>query len=218
MMGRGLSGTVTEVAADHYTLKSDAGGTYTVHFTADTRFVKQQAGGGGRRGQGGERPQGAGAPETRTMPMPLKTGDIKVGDAVEVRGEVDAAAKTVESRMIQLMDPERARQIREMLANYGKTWLMGKVTAIDGVKVTLMGTVDSAAHSFMADENTTFRLHRDPVTLADIKVGDVVRVDGAVKDGIFVATGVNSMGQPEAGAAAPRGGPPAGAPPGPPLQ
>ena len=57
---------------------------------------------------------------------------------------------------------------------------MGKVTAIDGVKVTLMGSIDNAAHSFVADENTTFRKRRDPVTLADIQVGDnVARGRGA---------------------------------------
>jgi hypothetical protein len=86
---------------------------------------------------------------------------------------------------------------------------VGKVTAIDGVKVTLMGNVDNTAHSFVADENTTFRKRRDPVTLADIQVGDTVRVEGAVKEGAFVATAVNAMGLPPDGAqGAPRNGPP----------
>src|ERR1035441_9797178 len=55
MMGRGLMGTVTEVAADHYTIKTDTGDVYTVHFTADTHIFKQVA--GTMRGPG----QGAGA-------------------------------------------------------------------------------------------------------------------------------------------------------------
>jgi hypothetical protein len=97
------------------------------------------------------------------------------------------------------VDPERARQMREMQANYGKTWLMGKVTAVDGVKVSLMGSVDNAAHSFVADENTTFRKRREPITLGDIAVGDMVRVEGAVKDGAFVATTVTAMGAPAEG-------------------
>ena len=33
-MGRGVLGTVTEVAADHYTIKTDAGLTYTIHYSA----------------------------------------------------------------------------------------------------------------------------------------------------------------------------------------
>ena len=55
--------------------------------------------------------------------------------------------------------------MREMEANYGKTWLMGRVTAINEVKVTLQGGPDNAVHTFIADENTTFRKRRDPITL-----------------------------------------------------
>jgi hypothetical protein len=81
-----------------------------------------------------------------------------------------------------------------MEANFGKTWLMGKVTAIDGTKITLTGTLDSAPHTIVADENTEFRKRRDPITLADIQVGDTVRADGAVKDGVFTATTVGVFG------------------------
>ena len=198
MMGRGLLGTVTEVAADHYTIKTDSGETYTVHFSANTRIMKLPAGSGGG---GAERVQGGGG---GNPPQAIKPTDIKVGDAIVANGEVDAAAKSVGAVAVMQMDPERAKQMREMQANYGKTWLRGKVTAIDGVKVTLMGTVDNAAHSFVADENTTFRKRRDPITLADVQVGDTVQVDGAVKDGTFLATTVSAMGAP------PQGGPQAG--------
>jgi hypothetical protein len=96
-----------------------------------------------------------------------------------------------------------------MQANYGKTWLMGKITAMDGVKVTIMGSVDNAAHSFLADENTSFRKRRDLITLADLQVGDIVRVEGAVKDGSFLASTVNAMGAPQGGnPTVPRSGPP----------
>ena len=191
MGGRGLMGTVTAVAADHYTIKTDTGETYTVFFSANTRILKQGAG----RGMGGGRGEGGGG----NAPQQIKAGDINVGDAIGAMGEVDATAKTVGAMTIMQVDPERARQMRESQANYGKTWLMGKVTAIDGVKVTLMGSVDNAAHSFVADENTTFRKRRDPITLADIQVGDNVRVEGAVKDGVFVAAAVTAMGMPPGG-------------------
>ena len=56
MLGRGVIGTVTEVAADHYTIKTEMGEVYTVHFSANTRITKQPAGmrgpGGGGGGQG----------------------------------------------------------------------------------------------------------------------------------------------------------------------
>ena len=185
-MGRGLMGTVTEVAADHFTVKSETGEIYTVHFSANTRIVKQSE---GRRGGGGE---GMGG----TPPQSLKPTDIKVGDAIAAMGEVDSTAKSVGAVMIAQIDPERARQMREMQANYGKTWIAGKVTAIKEVSVTLDGMVDHLAHTFVADENTTFRKRRDPITLADIQMGDMVRAEGAIKNGAFVATTVTVQGMP----------------------
>jgi hypothetical protein len=86
--------------------------------------------------------------------------------------------------------------MREMQANYGKTWVMGRVTAINDVKVTLQGGPDNATHTFVANENTTFRKRRDPVTLGDIQVGDMVRAEGSIKNGAFLATSVAVMGQP----------------------
>ena len=52
-----------------------------------------------------------------------------------------------------------------------------------------------------------FRKRRDPITLADIQVGDMVRAEGAVKDGTFVATSVAVMGPPMNGAPGAGGGP-----------
>jgi hypothetical protein len=92
--------------------------------------------------------------------------------------------------------------MREMQANFGKTWQMGKITAIHELTVTLQSGVDNASHSFVADENTTFRKRREPITLADMQVGDSVRVEGSVKNGAFLATSVMVMGMPPGG---PRG-------------
>jgi hypothetical protein len=194
-MGNGITGTVTEVAADHYIIKTGAGDTYTIRFSVNTRIVKQTI---QRGGEGGGNP-----------PQTLKPSDIKVGDAVGAAGEVDAAAKSVGAVVIAQLDPERARQMREMRANYGKTWLMGKVTAINETKVTLLGSMDNAAHAFVADEDTTFRKHREPITLADVHVGDTVRVEGAVKESIFVASSVAVMVMPPVGTpSVPRGAAP----------
>jgi preprotein translocase subunit YajC len=188
--GRGLTGTVSEVAADHYTIKTDAGESYTVHFSANTHIMKQMV---QRRGRG----ESDNAPAN--SPQMLKPSDIKVGDVVVAMGDVDTNAKSVGAVAVLQIDPERARQMREMQANYGKTWLMGKVTAINETKVTLQGSVDNAAHAFLADENTTFRKRRDPITLADVQLGDMVRVEGVVKDGIFVAASVSVLAMPPGG-------------------
>lgn len=190
MMGRGITGTVSEAAADHFTVKTFEGDTYNVQFGGNTRFMKMGCGmGGGRmRGQGGK----GGNP-----PQQIKAGEIKVGDAITARGEVNSSLSTVGATAIVLLNPQVAQRMQQMAADYGKTWLMGSVTAIEGATVTLMGSQDHAAHSFVANENTNFREQRNPITLADIKTGDVVRVQGSSSDGTFTASSVNVMRMPQ---------------------
>jgi hypothetical protein len=207
MGGRGTTGTVTAVAADHYTIRTEAGDSYTVFFSVNTRILKQsiQRRAPGQRAEADNREQAA--------PQTLKPSEIHAGDVIAAMGEVDAAAKSVGAVMVLLIDPERVKEMREMQANFGKTWLMGKVTAIDEARVSLKSNVDNAAHSFTANEDTTFRKRREPITLADIQVGDMVRVEGAVKDGVFVATAVAVMAMPPAGTPSlPRDGPPGAQP------
>jgi hypothetical protein len=221
-MGRGVTGTVTEIAADHYNIKTQNGEKYTIHYSVNTRFMKQPAGapgqgnasGAGRRMRDDQEPgqatMQAGSRDRGMMggpPQQIKSTDIKVGDAIAAMGEVDSSAKSVGAMAILQLDPERARQMEQLQANYGKTWLLGKVTAINEVQVTLLGSVDNAPHTFVADENTTFRERNNPITLADIHVDDVMRVEGSLKDGVFTATAVNVM-RPPAGARVPRNAPP----------
>jgi hypothetical protein len=208
MMGRGLMGTVTAVAADHYIIKTDAGDVYTVHFTAETRMFKRQARAGG---QGGEEGTGQGSGQGDAgghdgggrggmgygggnRPQQIAATDIKTGDVITVMGETDPTTKSVNARAVALMDQQTVDQMRAMEANFGKTWLMGKVTAIDGAKITLTGVLDNAPHTLVADENTEFRKRRDPITLADIQIGDTVRAEGAMKDGVFSVANVNVFG------------------------
>jgi hypothetical protein len=224
MMGRGLIGTVTEVAADHYTIKTEMGEVYTVHFSANTRITRQPAGmrgpGGGGPGTGGGGGYGRGGNGGGgNPPQEIKATDIKVGDAIAAAGDIDAAAKSVGATRIVQLDPDTVKRMQEQAASFGKTWLGGKVTAINGTTITLTGSLDNAPHTVVADENTTFRRRREPITLADIQVGDTVRVEGALKDGVFTATVVSMMGGPPPnGAAGPPAGAPSGPPPGPPPQ
>jgi preprotein translocase subunit YajC len=188
----GVMGAVTEVAADHYNIKTETGAVYTVHFSASTHIIKQTI----QRHDEGSQATGGNGPQS------IKPNEIKVGDTVAVMGDVDATAKSVSAMAVVQIDPERAKQMREAQAEFGKTWLMGKVTAINETKITVMSNVDHALHSFVADENTSLRKRRDPITLADIQVGDMVRAVGAVKDGVFVATTISVMGTPLGGAPA----------------
>jgi hypothetical protein len=214
--GNRLMGTVTEVAADHYTIKTETGDVYTVHFSANTRITKQPAGtrgpggGGGGQGNGGGGGYGRGG-NGGNPPQEIKPTDIKVGDAIAAAGDIDATAKSVGATRIVQLDPDAAKRMQEQAASFGKTWVGGKVTAINGTSITLTGTLDNAPHTVVADENTTFRRRRDPITLADIQVGDTLRVDGTVNNGVFTATTVSIGGG--------MGGPPpngsSGAPSGP---
>jgi preprotein translocase subunit YajC len=211
--GRGVMGTVTEVAADHYTIKNDQGETWTIHYSANTRIMKQPPRPAGEQARGQGQGEGQNGGEGGAMrggpPEPIKATDIKVGDAIMAMGETDQSAKSIGAVMVMQLDPAVAKRMEEMRANYGKTWLAGRVTSINETTVTLQGMVDNTAHTFTADENTTFRKRRDPITLADIQVGDMVRVEGAVKGGQFVATTVSVMGAPQArGGPVPRPGPP----------
>jgi hypothetical protein len=115
----------------------------------------------------------------------------------------------VGAAVIVQLDPERVKEMRAMQASFGKTWLMGKVTAINETKVVVHSSVDNAAHAFVADENTTFRKRRERITLADVQVGEMVRVEGAVKDGVFLAVSVAVMSAPPGGTpSVPRDAPP----------
>jgi hypothetical protein len=196
-------------------VKTESGESYRVIYSANTRMLKQvmqgpgEAGGrteGAERGQRGNR--------QRPAPEPIKPTDIKAGSDIAALGEVDPASRSVGAVLVMLIDPERARLMHEQRANFGKTWLMGKVTAINETTVSVSSALDNAALAFQADENTTFRKHREPITLADIQVGDTVRVDGALKGSTFIATVVAVMGMPPGGGAnVPREAPPAPGPP-----
>jgi hypothetical protein len=185
MMGRGVMGSVTEITPDHFTVKTESGDLYTIHYSVNTRIM---------RGSGGFRLSQSGNDAPFTPPVAIKPTEIKIGDAIAASGEMDPAAKSVGAVVIFQVDPETARRMREMQANYGKTWLMGRVTAINDANVTIQGGPDNATHSFTADENTTFRKRRDPITLADIQPGDTLRVEGSLKNNTFVATTVSVIG------------------------
>lgn len=198
MGGRGVAGTVIAMAPGYYTVKTDGGQIFKVQFSANTRFLKQAVQKQGEKsdaapanGERGNRQQ--------SPPEPIKPTDIKVGDEIAALGEVSQTANSVGATLILQVDPERAKQMREHQAEFGKTWLMGKVTAINETTVSLAGSLDNATHNFKADENTTFRKRRAPITLGDVQVGDTVRVEGAVKDGSFIAASVSVMGMPPGG-------------------
>ena len=87
--------------------------------------------------------------------QPVKMADIKVGDGVGAMGVLDAATKTVHAVFVAVMDAEQVKKARE---NMGKTYITGKVTAIDmdALKLTVMRT-DGVSQVIGVDEQTSFK-------------------------------------------------------------
>jgi hypothetical protein len=127
--GQMVRGTVTATATDHLTVKTEAGEVYQVALSANTRLTKDR--------------------------QPVKLTDIKVGDAVGAMGVLDAPTKTVHAVFVGVIDAEQVKKARE---NMGKTYITGKVTAIDmdALKLTVMRP-DGVSQVIGVDEQTSFK-------------------------------------------------------------
>jgi hypothetical protein len=162
--GNGIRGTVTAAAASSFTIRTDEGDSYQVLYSANTRLMKDR--------------------------QPIEATDVHVGDMLMAGGIVDAKAKTVGAVFVVDID---AKEVRDARAAFGKTWVMGKVTAIHELKITIERAGDKQAQIVAVDENTSFRKRREDVTLADIKVGDTISAQGALHADTFLATNLRIM-------------------------
>jgi len=197
-------GEVVAVNGAQFTIKSQDGGTVTIVTTDNTRIMK---------GRGNT----------------VKVADLKVGDGIVAAGNLDAPNKTLHAAFVMAQD---AAEVAKERANLGKTYIMGKVTAIDADNAKMTVTrPDGVSQTIGFDETTSFRRGRpggamgrggdsgaataapsptaESLTLADIKVGDTVGGPGSVKGGVFVPSTL-SVGSPGQGRR--RGGPDAPAP------
>jgi hypothetical protein len=127
--GQMVRGTVTATSADHLTVKTEAGEVYQVALSANTRLTKER--------------------------QPVKVADIKAGDAVGAMGVLDAPTRTVHAVFVGVVDAEQVKKARE---NMGKTYITGKVTAIDmdALKLTVMRP-DGVSQVIGVDEQTSFK-------------------------------------------------------------
>lgn len=159
-----VRGTVTAVSGDNISVKTETGDLYKVETGPNTRFRKQ-----------------------RDL---IKISDIHVGDMVGAAGDKDEKAKTLGAMFVMLIDKE---QYEKAKADFGKTWTAGTIQSIDETKITVKRP-DNVVQTIVVDENTSFRKHRDSITLPDIKVGDNVTARGSVQNGSFLATVLNVGG------------------------
>ncbi len=162
--GNGIRGTVAAVANDSFTIRTDEGDNYRVFYSVNTRLMKEQ--------------------------QPIAGSDVHVGDMMMAGGLVDTKAKTVGAVFVYDIDAEKVRAAR---AGFGKTWIMGKVTAIHELKITIERAGDKQAAVVAVDENTSFRKRKEDVTLADVKVGDLISAEGGLRAGSFLATTLRVM-------------------------
>jgi hypothetical protein len=162
--GNGVRGTVTAAAASSFTIRTEEGDIYQVLYSPNTRLMKDR--------------------------QPIEAADVHVGDMLMAGGIVDAKAKTVGAVFVVDID---AKEVRDARAAFGKTWVMGKVTAIHELKITIERAGDKQAQIVAVDENTSFKKHREDVTLADVKVGDTISAQGALHADTFLATNLRIM-------------------------
>jgi hypothetical protein len=189
VMGSGSSGQVTAINGDSLTIKTMTGDVLTVKTTAETRVMDK----------------------TRNIGS-LK--DIKLGDYVMAAGGGEAVNGVLQPRFLAVLDEAAQKRIQEFQANLGKTVIAGEVKGITDTKLTILRP-DGKTQDIELDEGTSLRRGRDEsITLADVKPGDRVFGQGALKNGVFVPTELRVMtpgmrrGGRERGEGAP---PPAGA-------
>ena len=209
--GRGLLGTVTAVSADHFAVKTEKGVRASVYFNANTRIVAQHL------------PENAAQPvdcmamaeagELEGTMQPVKPDAIQRRDVIVAGGRVDAATGQVGAVVIARRDPVCARQAQQRAKYYGKTWLAGRVTAIEGNRVTLETVMDPAPASFLVTHATVLQRQGAAVPVSMLQVGDRMRVEGTRRRGVFTATSIAVMGEarfprPRGGPALPHGGEP----------
>ena len=179
--GQLVRGTVTAVSAEKLTVKTETGEVYDVVAGSNSRLMKDR--------------------------QPVKMTEFKVGESVFAAGQMDVATKTLHALIVSAVDAEQEKKMREGL---GKVYIAGKITAIDGTKITVERP-DKVVQVIEVDENTSFRkggriamsggggaagvgagaAGGESITLADFKVGDNVAGPGEVKGKTFVAKQLN---------------------------
>lgn len=217
-----VRGTVTAVSGDQITIKTEAGESFTVAVSANTRLMRDN------------RTPGAQLSDGPRQPNPIRIEDIRPGDGVGAMGEMDAPKKTVHALFVAVMDAAQVKRLREGM---GKEYITGKVTAIDEVKLTILRP-DNVTQVIEVDETTSFRRGgrrsamrtegataqppsgdstqsatgrgAESITLADIKVGEMVAGQGSLKHGVFVPTMLTVI--PQGAFGGPRMRPEGGAP------
>ena len=127
-MGR-VAGEVTAANGNTLTIKAEDGSTIEVVTSENTRVMKD-----------------------RTV---VKVSDLHPGDGLMAFGNLDPATHTLHAAMVMAED---AAQVKAMRENLGKTYITGRVTAIDldNAKMTIERP-DHVSQTIGFDETTSFK-------------------------------------------------------------
>jgi co-chaperonin GroES (HSP10) len=168
-------GTVTVVAGNSLTLKTDAGQEVSVA-VADGARILQLA---------------PGSTDLKTA-QAITLADIAVGDRVLVSGKAgDTASAFSASRVILMKSSDIAQKHEMEQADWQKRGTGGIVSAVDPATGTLTVTVGAKKIAVNTSSKTQFRRYAGdsvkfedakPGTLAQIQVGDQLRVLGTKSD------------------------------------
>jgi hypothetical protein len=169
--GAGVGGQITAIEGSTVTLETFSGGSVKVKITSATRFMKDRE--------------------------EAKRSDFKPGDRVFVSGEQDKdgvwSAQMVRGRSGGggfSHGPARDGAPEKPEDN-GRSYILGEVTKIDGTKLTIRKP-DNTEQVIEVDDETSFRNGRESATFADVKIGDFVRGQGTLKNGVFVPRELNA--------------------------
>lgn len=168
-------GTVTAIAGNNLTLKTDAGQEVVVS-VADAARILQLA---------------PGSTDLKTAQV-IALKDIAAGDRVLVTGKAgDSATAFAASRVILMKSTDIAQKHEMEQADWQKRGTGGIVSAVDAGTSTLTVTVGAKKIAVTTTPKTQFRRYAGdsvkfedakPGTLAQIQTGDQLRVRGAKSD------------------------------------
>jgi co-chaperonin GroES (HSP10) len=168
-------GTVTAVAGNSLTLKTDAGQVVTISVAEGVRILQLAPG----------------STDLKTA-QTIALKDIAVGDRVLVNGKAgdDASAFTA-SRVILMKSSDIAEKHQAEQADWQKRGTGGIVSAVDAGTGTLTVAVGAKKVAVSTSDKTQFRRYAGdsvkfedakPGTLAQVQAGDQLRVLGTKSD------------------------------------
>jgi hypothetical protein len=184
-MGEGVGGQITAIEGSTISLQTFRGETAKVNVASSTKITQDR--------------------------NEAKLADLKVGDRIFVSGSQGKDgvwnAQLVAKRTGEFGGGPNRQAPNP--ADNGKTFIFGELTKIDGTRLTIRKP-DGSEQVIEVDDDTSFRNQQhESVTLADMKVGQLLRGQGEVKNGVFVPKVLNA-GMPRSHGPITQEPPPAG--------